>query len=236
MASCGGLARFGGDGEPVPTPVPDGRPGGRSGQRSRDSIRFDLDPVRGSRRRRRGAELLCGGARGGWPPRGKRRCWEAGGATEQRPATPPRFVLELLRLVLSSSLSPSRRRAAASLPASPLFGGVPSSSSRRQADRERRGCGMAPGSWDGAPVRDPLRNVGLWRSLGRRQLWGIRLANGTCRMDCRPPVRGGNDISIGDRAVAYRWRTPVQTASRSRGVFDMGHFGWPSPLAAVGRV
>jgi hypothetical protein len=43
---------------------------------------------------------------------------------------------------------------------------------------------------DGALVRDPPRDVGLWRSLGRRQGWGIRLANGTSRMDCRPPVRG----------------------------------------------
>jgi hypothetical protein len=50
---------------------------------------------------------------------------------------------------------------------------------------------------DGAPVRDPPRDVVLWRSLGRRQGWGIQLVNETSRMDCRPPVWGKTTYPYG---------------------------------------
>jgi hypothetical protein len=112
--------------------------------------------LRGARRRD-GAEAMLGGmAR---RSRGRRRLLNSSSSSSGWP---------------SSSLSPSRHRAAASLPASHLSGDVPSSSSRRQAGRERQVVR------DGARVVGMVRRCGthsatsgLWRSLGRRQVWGI---------------------------------------------------------------
>jgi hypothetical protein len=57
------------------------------------------------------------------------------GATEQRPAAPPRFVLELLRLAPSSSLSLSRCRAAASLDSATMGSPCPTAVPAEEAGR-----------------------------------------------------------------------------------------------------